>query len=127
LALCPYLSNEQRVVCKVSTGDTPRPEPAIMKWWWPGVNAVWWSPEERLVRTALAGTTTVLFVLLSLPQWWLFSKLDLDPQIEVVGIFVTVAVAGPAARPIGERLSPELLRKGDAKAAQRLAARERRP
>lgn len=72
------------------------------------------------------GTTTVIFVLLSLPQWCIFPELDVDPQTEVVSIFLTVAVAGLAARPIGERLWPELLRKGDAKAAQRLVARERK-
>lgn len=112
----------------MSSGDAARPEPAVMKWWWlapPG--AIWWSPEERRVRLALGCITTFFFLLIWLPEWWLMAKLGLDPQFAVVGLALAVTVGLLAARPIGERLWPEVLRKGDAKAAQRLIARQRRP
>jgi hypothetical protein len=93
-----------------------------MKWWWLTILAAECSVEEKWARAVLMMTALAIFLLLYVPEEWLFGKIGLDEHVSaLLGIFTALLPAFLLARPIGGEMFRDLVRKGDASAAKRLA------
>jgi hypothetical protein len=94
------------------------------RWWWVSFYAVsLWSVEERRARMALFGVSLAIFVVLYPTEITLLSMLGVEDHLgALLACLCSVAPGVALARPICERLDPELIRNGDARAEQRLAS-----
>jgi hypothetical protein len=93
------------------------------RWWWLSLYAVsLWSVEERRARMALFGVAFAFFVVLYPTELALLSRFGIEDHVgALLACLCSVAPGLALTRPICERLDPELIGKGDARAMQRLA------
>jgi hypothetical protein len=94
------------------------------KWWWFAPFDGRWSREEVEARAQLGGTAGIVFVFMVVPVLIILPK----QWNTTVGALITV---GPlivlsllAARPICTRFWPDLILRGDRKAAERSAEQD---
>jgi hypothetical protein len=102
------------------------PKQGEPKWWWVSFLPFDLSIEERRAGARLLLTTLFVFILLCGVEVPLLMWIGVEQHIvPIVGTFTALAPAFCAARPICSQIWPEVIRKGDDKAAIRLAARKR--
>jgi hypothetical protein len=102
----------------------------IMKWWWLNWIPVDYSNEERRASIRLGLTMLCVFIVLAIALSvvnirilrWLAIR-DLFPA--TIGVFIAIFLATWVARPICAHIWPDVIKKGDEKAAIRIGNRNR--
>jgi protein-S-isoprenylcysteine O-methyltransferase Ste14 len=91
------------------------------KWWWFAPFDSKWSREEVDARAQLAGAAAVVFVILVVPVLIFLPKKwnTTLGALATVGPLIVISLL--AARPICNRMWPDLISRGDSNAAKRLA------
>jgi hypothetical protein len=94
------------------------------KWWWFAPFDSRWSREEVDARAQLAGAAGVVFVFLVVPVLIFLPKQWNTTLGALVTVGPVIVVSLLAARPICNRLWPDLINRGDSKTAERLAEQD---
>jgi ABC-type glycerol-3-phosphate transport system permease component len=94
------------------------------KWWWFAPFDGRWSREEVDARAQLAGAGGVVFALLMAPQLIFLPKLWNSSFVALVTVVPTFVISLMAARPVCNCLWPDIISRGDKKAAERAALGE---
>jgi hypothetical protein len=91
------------------------------KWWWFAPFDSRWSREEVDARGQLGGPAGVVFTLLMIPQFMFLPKQWNTSIVALMTVIPTFVASLIAARPICNSLWPDIISRGDKKAAERAA------
>ncbi len=89
------------------------------KWWWLTSFDSRWSREEVYARSQMGGAACVVFLFFEIPVLAFLPRHLNTPLVATLLVIPALFTSVLAARPICERLWPDLIKSGDEKNVQR--------